>query len=186
MEELLLQMTNRRDFLRNTGAAAGLLALTASPFAAFAKEEMVQLTILHTNDGGVNWESEFSATNSQLYSVHFRTPSSCWIVGNNGNLLTLDSTVVLTGLNSDYFEKRKIFLFPNPVSTIMNIKTSYEINKTVTIEIFNCLGQLEFSDKRTNYGNILINIENLQLKKGIHFVIIKGGTFFANEKFLVE
>lgn len=50
MEELVLQMTNRRDFFKKGGAAAGLLALTASPFAAFAKDEMVQLTILHTND----------------------------------------------------------------------------------------------------------------------------------------
>jgi 5'-nucleotidase len=43
-------MTNRRDFLKNTGAAAGLLALSNMPFAALAGEETVQLTILHTND----------------------------------------------------------------------------------------------------------------------------------------
>ena len=49
MEELLSQMTDRRDFLKWGGAAAGLLAL-ASPFEAFAKDELVQLTILHTND----------------------------------------------------------------------------------------------------------------------------------------
>jgi len=49
MEELLSQMTDRRDFLKWGGAAAGLLALT-SPFEAFAKDELVQLTILHTND----------------------------------------------------------------------------------------------------------------------------------------
>lgn len=48
MEELLLN--SRRAFLKNTGAAAGLMALSASPFAAFAKDEVVQLTILHTND----------------------------------------------------------------------------------------------------------------------------------------
>ncbi|WP_221391697.1 metallophosphoesterase [Dyadobacter sp. NIV53] len=50
MEESVSQMNNRRDFLKKSGAAAGLLALTSSPFAVFAKEELVQLTILHTND----------------------------------------------------------------------------------------------------------------------------------------
>ncbi|WP_374756313.1 metallophosphoesterase [Dyadobacter psychrotolerans] len=43
-------MTNRRDFLKKGGAAAGLIALSGLPFSAFANEEIVQLTILHTND----------------------------------------------------------------------------------------------------------------------------------------
>ncbi len=50
MEELLSQMNSRRDFLKKTGAAAGLFALAGSPLAAFAGQETVQLTILHTND----------------------------------------------------------------------------------------------------------------------------------------
>ena len=50
MEELLLSTTSRRDFLKSGSAAAAFFALNASPFAAFAKNETVQLTILHTND----------------------------------------------------------------------------------------------------------------------------------------
>lgn len=49
MEELLLS-TSRRDFLKSGSAAAAFFALGASPFTAFAKDETVQLTILHTND----------------------------------------------------------------------------------------------------------------------------------------
>ncbi len=48
MEELLLN--SRRDFFKKTAGAAGFLAMSANPFRAFAKEEIVQLTILHTND----------------------------------------------------------------------------------------------------------------------------------------
>jgi 5'-nucleotidase len=48
MEELLLN--DRRAFLKSSMSAAGLLALSASPFAEAAKDELVQLTILHTND----------------------------------------------------------------------------------------------------------------------------------------
>lgn len=50
MEELLSQMTDRRNFLKKSSAAVGIMALASSPFAAFAKDETVQLTILHTND----------------------------------------------------------------------------------------------------------------------------------------
>ena len=50
MEELLLSTTSRRDFLKSGSTAAAFFALNASPFAAFAKNGTVQLTILHTND----------------------------------------------------------------------------------------------------------------------------------------
>lgn len=50
MEELLLSTTNRRNFLKSGSAAAAFFALSGSSIPAFAKEETVQLTILHTND----------------------------------------------------------------------------------------------------------------------------------------
>lgn len=48
MEESLLN--SRREFLKNSAGTAGLIALSSFPFASFAKDETVQLTILHTND----------------------------------------------------------------------------------------------------------------------------------------
>jgi 5'-nucleotidase len=48
MDELLLN--NRRAFLKNSLSAAGLMAFSGFPFAAMAKDELVQLTVLHTND----------------------------------------------------------------------------------------------------------------------------------------
>jgi 5'-nucleotidase len=50
MEELLFQATDRREFLKKAGTIAGFLGVSASPLAAFAGSETVQLTILHTND----------------------------------------------------------------------------------------------------------------------------------------
>lgn len=47
MEELQL---NRRRFLKNTFAGAALLALGMDARSAFAKDDHVKLTILHTND----------------------------------------------------------------------------------------------------------------------------------------
>ena len=41
---------NRRKFLIQSGAAAGLLALSQFPFEAFAKGDIKRITILHTND----------------------------------------------------------------------------------------------------------------------------------------
>jgi len=50
MEELLSQMTSRRDFIKKSATAAGLVTLSGLPLSAFAEDEIVQLTILHTND----------------------------------------------------------------------------------------------------------------------------------------
>src|SRR5215217_3711551 len=50
MEGLSLLKTNRRDFLKGGAGAAAALALGASPLSAFAGDDVVQLTILHTND----------------------------------------------------------------------------------------------------------------------------------------
>ncbi|HYK77032.1 MAG TPA: metallophosphatase [Daejeonella sp.] len=47
MAESLL---NRRNFLKNTAAGAALLALGIKPDSVFAKDDLVKLTILHTND----------------------------------------------------------------------------------------------------------------------------------------
>jgi 5'-nucleotidase len=41
---------NRRKFLMQSGAAAGLLALSQFPLEAFAKGDIKRITILHTND----------------------------------------------------------------------------------------------------------------------------------------
>jgi 5'-nucleotidase len=44
-------MNSRREFLKKTSlAGAGILAYSAIPFDALAKNEMVKITILHTND----------------------------------------------------------------------------------------------------------------------------------------
>ena len=43
-------LLNRRDFLRNTAAGAALLALGIKSDSVYAKEDLVKLVILHTND----------------------------------------------------------------------------------------------------------------------------------------
>lgn len=50
MEELLLSKINRRDFLKKSAGAAALFTAGAVPFEALARDSMVRLTILHTND----------------------------------------------------------------------------------------------------------------------------------------
>ncbi len=47
MAELQL---NRRNFLKNTAAGAALLALGIKPDSVYAKDDLVKLTVLHTND----------------------------------------------------------------------------------------------------------------------------------------
>src|SRR5690606_12300298 len=41
---------NRRDFIRGTTASAALLALGITPESVYAKDDLVKLVFLHTND----------------------------------------------------------------------------------------------------------------------------------------
>ncbi|HKR03590.1 MAG TPA: metallophosphoesterase [Bacteroidia bacterium] len=51
MEELQLnKKNNRRDFLKKISAGAALATLGGIPLDAFAKKELVKITVLHTND----------------------------------------------------------------------------------------------------------------------------------------
>lgn len=43
-------MKNRRDFLKIAGSFTALSAINSIPFTAFAGEDIIKLTILHTND----------------------------------------------------------------------------------------------------------------------------------------
>jgi 5'-nucleotidase len=43
-------MNNRRDFLKKISAGAALATLGGIPLDAFAKKDLVKITILHTND----------------------------------------------------------------------------------------------------------------------------------------
>ena len=43
-------MQNRRTFIRNLGAGSLGVFVLSGPMQAFAKSDLIQLTILHTND----------------------------------------------------------------------------------------------------------------------------------------
>ena len=43
-------MQNRRTFIRNLGAGSLGVFVLSGPMQAFAKNDLIQLTILHTND----------------------------------------------------------------------------------------------------------------------------------------
>jgi photosystem II stability/assembly factor-like uncharacterized protein len=48
-------------------------------------------TILHTTDGGENWENQVSGTEENLNRIQFINDKEAWIVGDKGTLLhTLD------------------------------------------------------------------------------------------------
>lgn len=43
-------MQNRRTFLKQSGIAGGMLLLGSFPFSSMSKEDLIKITILHTND----------------------------------------------------------------------------------------------------------------------------------------
>jgi hypothetical protein len=89
------------------------------------------------------------------------------------NLLNCSTT------ESNNRSKNLITLYPNPASKELFIE-NLELNST--IEIFNTLGELIFSELNTS-SNCRINIENHN--SGVYFVRVKNGLNIQNLKFLL-
>ncbi len=100
MEELLLnKKNNRRDFLKKISAGAALATIGGIPLDAFAKKEMVKITILHTND--VHSHIEPFPDNDPKYAgmggVAQRSAMINKIRSEEKNVLLLDSGDIFQG-----------------------------------------------------------------------------------------
>jgi hypothetical protein len=83
-----------------------------------------------------------------------------------------DGGLDCSSLDTETFETNTLKLYPNPVVSILNIKTdSHLINQTYTI--IDCLGRIVLNGK-LNEVDTTINVE--QLSKGIYYIKTAGNS----------
>lgn len=120
-------MNSRRDFIRKISAGAALASLGGIPFDAFAKKDMVKLTILHTND--VHSHIEPFADNDPKYpgmgGVAQRSAIINKIRSEEKNVLLFDSGDIFQGtpyfnLYGGELELKLMSLMKYDASTIGN------------------------------------------------------------------
>jgi len=141
--------------------------------------------ILHTSDGGINWEFQISGTPKDLYDINFADLSNGWAVGNDGTIIyTNNGGLLWVPEPANKVKQIKIINYPNPFSTYTTIEYELETASRVFIRIFDSRGQLikELlqSDQNKGLHKVLWNPDNLPC--GIYHYRIQAGNQFGGGK----
>ncbi|MBC5834818.1 T9SS type A sorting domain-containing protein [Flavobacterium sp. F372] len=123
--------------------------------------------ILFTNDGGVTWNLQNSGLTSHLRDVRMLSASKAIVVGDSGKILKNDNITILG--TEEFGIDNEISIYPNPTSSIVNIKSGYNINSIVISDI---TGNVVFESKNTNNTDLILDINNYA--SGIYFANISN------------
>ncbi len=109
-----------------------------------------------------------------------QVPYSSWVVFHPYNNLNYANDLVQCSLSNTQFNRDKIAIYPNPVSTgILNLNSNEKTN--LKVEIFDFLGRKIFEKDQVN--NIL---DISRLKKGNYLMKIMSDKKNQTEKLIVE
>lgn len=87
------------------------------------------------------------------------------------------------GVNDVEFSKEKLIAYPNPASTILNVKLG-EFNNSVTVEVYNTLGQMVLPAQKIVKDTFEINVSSL--REGVYFLKATNDKEVSKVKFTVE
>ena len=106
-------------------------------------------SILETNDGGLSWNYGKRETGNTLYSVCFVDNETGWIVGSDGTIMkkmdeSPPSSIYTPDISNSRIPKGFILNqnYPNPFNSITMIQYELHQPSTVTLKIYNSLGQI--------------------------------------------
>lgn len=81
----------------------------------------------------------------------------------------------------DIYVDEKISVFPNPFTSILNIKVDQQDNKSISVKVLDQSG-LEVHKENAIVNNNLISIDLSKLTKGYYFVVIGSNTYKVIKK----
>jgi Secretion system C-terminal sorting domain/REJ domain len=132
-----------------------------------------------------------SLRNSDSVQISFTAPSPLHtsvypivLVVNNGSLNSNPDTVKITVLGTVGIKSitiQDVVLYPNPVSSNLNIKLSDNWNLDATIRVINALGSVQLERKMSGSED---QLELGSLPSGIYFIEIKDGRNDVIRKFM--
>lgn len=141
--------------------------------------------ILHTSDGGQNWEIQYSNTDMDLRSVCFIDQNNGWICGDDSLILHTNNGGNV-GIEETYIRKSKIKIHPNPTRGTTAISFELELEDAVTLSIQTMSGQeikhIYLGIKSAGY----YELNCAGFPPGIYFVTLKTDLSKLTEKLIIE
>ncbi len=98
---------------------------------------------------------------------------------------SLDCQIIISV--DEYSLKQKVLLYPNPTNNNITIKLNEEFyNKDISIEIYDIVGQLSYSNSIKNHANNNLTINVSHFPKGIYLVKLQIGEKVYSDKFFKQ
>jgi photosystem II stability/assembly factor-like uncharacterized protein len=141
--------------------------------------------IISTQDGGAHWQVESSPTSANLTKVFVSPDGNVVAIGNSGAIirrhfnvdpwLAPNGTIPLLAQN-----------FPNPFNATTTIRYELPRASTVSLKIFNVLGQLVETLVNESKGSGSFRVQwNASVPSGVYFCRMQAGTFTGTKKLLL-
>jgi len=140
-------------------------------------------TILKTTNAGETWNAQASGTTNRLSSVFFTDANTGYVVGEHGTILKTTNGGGPLGIEETPDRESVLSAYPNPFCDNTTIEYTLAQNTSVTLAIFNHLGQsvTTLVNKPQPKGKQQIQWNTAGLQAGIYYCRLQAGnqTFSA-------
>ena len=101
---------------------------------------------------------------------------------------TPESGLSMTGVEELTTDFGTVSIYPNPASTLTNVALSLNSDENVTVNVYNALGALVYSENngKLSAGEHLININTEHFANGIYNVTISTGKGMITKKVVIS
>ena len=150
--------------------------------------------VLHTINGGSDWEIIDFPTSQPLSRVLFRNKNIGWIIAYSGAILhTTNGGVTFIEDENNNFTKPKDFLlqqnYPNPFNPSTSIQYAISSRQFVTLKVYDLLGRevatLVNEEKPAGAYNVQFTMNNVQLSSGIYLYRLQAGDYVESKKMIL-
>jgi hypothetical protein len=149
-------------------------------------------TILHSDDGGLNWTLQTSPIDTTLYDIDLSDSIHGLIAGdgcvlytyNGGNTWNIANMGIEDEIASHPLAMTpSIKVFPNPAKSLTAVRYSLPIERKVSLQLYDISGRLvkTLVKEQKKPGNYSINLNTNTLSAGIYFLSLE-----TREKRIIE
>ena len=131
-------------------------------------------------------DTDIAGANSSIYIAKRTGNYSVRIVDHNGCISTSSSTYVVVNGIADIISTRYLDIYPNPASTILNVRYSGPVEGNCTLALFDILGNKLM--EQPLYFNVAGNrqLDVSYLPRGMYLLQLQTADQFVTEKIAIQ
>jgi len=139
--------------------------------------------MIFTTDSGSTWSPQVSGVTSNINSIHMKSASLGWYCGDAGNIYFYGPGPASVKSNNPVNLLQN--LYPNPASSVINIKYESSLSSKLNVEITDVFSKSVIKFQCNNISDEAIDIS--ELKPGVYFIsLMDNNSNRTIKKFIKE